>query len=434
MLGNVVCNVVDMVVQFWVSDGYLVLGEEVVLSSLLYFSMDVVIMCGFVLLEIDGIWFSGVISLIDVCLCDVSVDWCYWVVMGVLVFEVVGYCVLVLIGINGGFVYQVLVNGLGWLSISVDCDVWMVGKVLMIWIEFQVVNLMLFIVLSLGDDNWLLGFKVWLLQFMDIGFVVVVVLVVVVQMIFLDELVDVIVLVYDGSLIMECLMQSLIEIICELVKCGLIWCMVLFDKNLVVCVVCWMWWVSCNLFEMCYQLDQICIDLVCQICEFVEWVDNIEIDVWVQECEWQKVGFDVDVIIYCFELNYVCLLVIEELVQQVEWLQEVSCIEYVDNLEIIVVIIDGLGWDVVVVLDILNKILSELVWMLCEFESVDIKLVGMDQVLCCVQQQGEEYVCYVIIGICEFCEQLYLLLQQQYECVIQFQSSIELSLQSVIEC
>lgn len=432
-LGNAVRNAADMAAQSRASDGYLAPGEEVVLSSSPYSSMDAVTMRGFALPETDGIWSSGAVSTIDVRLRDVAADRRYRVVMGALAFDAAGHRALVSLGINGGPSHQVLANGAGWSSISADCEVQMIGKVPMIRIEFQVANPMSPTALSLGDDNRLLGFKIRSLQFVDIGPAAVVVVEDPALAIPEEHPVEAVAAADEGSSTMERLTQSPTETIRELAKRGPIWRMVLLDKNPVVRVVRWMRRVSRNLSEMRYQLDQIRIDSARQTRELAERVDNIEIDARVQERERQKAGSDVDAIIQRLELNHARLLAIEESAQQVERLQEASRTEHADNLETIVATTDGLGRDVAVVLDTLNKTLGESVRLLREFESVDTKLAGMDQALRRVQQQGEEHARHAITGIRELREQLHLSLQQQHDRATQSQSSIESSLQGVIE-
>ncbi|WP_411849798.1 FkbM family methyltransferase [Stenotrophomonas sp. LGBM10] len=432
-MGNAVRNAADMAAQSRASDGYLAPGEEVVLSSSPYSSMDAVTMRGFALPETDGIWSSGAVSTIDVRLRDVAPDRRYRVVMGALAFDAAGHRALVSLGINGGPSHQVLANDAGWSSVSADCEVRMIGKVPMIRIEFQVANPMSPTALSLGDDNRLLGFKIRSLQFVDIGPAAVVVAEDPALAIPQEQPVEAAPAVDEGSSTMERLTQSPTETIRELAKRGPVWRMVLLDKNPVVRVVRWMRRVSRNLSEMRYQLDQIRIDSARQTRELAERVDNIEIDARVQERERQKAGSDVDAIIQRLELNHARLLAIEESAQQVERLQEASRSEHADNLETIVATTDGLGRDVAVVLDTLNKTLGESVRLLREFESVDTKLAGMDQALRRVQQQGEEHARHAITGIRELREQLHLSLQQQHDRATQSQTSIESSLQSVIE-
>ncbi len=429
-LGNAVSSAADKAAQSRASDGFLAPGEELVLSSSPYASMDAVTMRGFALPETDGIWSSAAVSTIDVRLREVDASRRYRVVIGAIPFEGGGHRALVSIRVNGGPAHQVLASGAGWSSIVADWEIQVVGKIPMVRIEFQVANPMSPTALGLGDDNRLLGFKVRSLQLLDLGPASTAVAAAPV----IVETVEVADVPQDANTgVVGVFAQSPTETIRALAKRGPILRMLLLDKNPVVRVVRWMRRVSRNMEEMRRQLDLIRIDSARQTRELGERVDNIEIDARVQERERRRAGSNVDAIIEQLEQNHARLLAIEESAQEVGRMHEQRRDEHADSLESIIATTDGLGRDVAAVLDTLNTTLSESMRMLREFESVDNKLAGMDRALRLVQKQGEDHARHAISGIRELRDQLHLSLQQQQARSEQAQAGIESSLQGMIE-
>lgn len=429
-LGNAVSSAADKAAQSRASDGFLAPGEELVLSSSSYASMDAITMRGFALPESDGIWSSGAINTIDVRLRGVDASRRYRVMINAIAFEGSGHRALVSMRVNDGPAHQVLANSVGWSSIVADWEVQVVGKIPMVRIEFQVANPMSPTAIGLGDDNRLLGFKVRSLQLLDLGPASTAVAATPVVV----ETVEVADVPQDANAgVVGVFAQSPTETIRALAKRGPILRMLLLDKNPVVRVVRWMRRVSRNMEEMRRQLDLIRIDSARQTRELGERVDNIEIDARVQERERRRAGSNVDAIIEQLELNHARLLAIEASAQEVGRMHEQRRDEHADSLESILATTDGLGRDVAAVLDTLNTTLSESMRMLREFESVDNKLAGMDRALRLVQMQGEEHARHAISGIRELREQLHLSLQQQQVRSEEAQAGIESSLQGMIE-
>lgn len=430
-LGNAVRNAADKSAQSRASDGFLAPGEELVLSSSPYASMDAITMRGFALPETDGIWSSAAVSTIDVRLREVDAGRRYRVVIGAISFEVGAHRALVAMRINGGPAHQVLANTSGWSSIVADWEVQVVGKIPMVRIEFHVANPMSPTALGYGDDNRLLGFKVRSLQLLDLGPANVGVPPV-------APLPEAAVAVTEVQEVTSgrgggVFTQSPVETVHALAKRGPFLRMVLLDKNPVVRLVRWMRRVSRNMEEMRRQLDLIRIDSARQARELGERVDSIEVDARVQEREHRRTGSSVDAIIERLELNHARLLSIEESTQEAGRLQQQRRDEHADSLESIIANTDGLGRNVATVLDTLNATLSESMRMLREFESVDTRLAGMDRALRLVQKQGEEHAQHAIAGIRELREQLHLSLEQQQVRSEQAQVGIESSLQGMIE-
>ncbi|MBB3834813.1 FkbM family methyltransferase [Xanthomonas arboricola] len=268
-LDNAVRAAADTAAQDRGSDGTLLPGEQVMLSSLADPGTSALTLRGFGAFESDGAWTVGAAAQVEVRLRGVTLGARHRLILNALPFEAEGHRALIGMSINGGPSHHILRQGQGWQRVEADCPIKAKGAKGSLLIEFQIANPMSPSALSMGNDDRALGLKLGMLRIEEVDGATEAVEEVVAVPIDSDAKVP------AASSGLDTLPQP-DQLIHQLANRGPLLRKLLLDKNPLVRVVRWMRRVSRGMVSMQEQLDLIRLDSARQAYELSRRIDRSE--------------------------------------------------------------------------------------------------------------------------------------------------------------
>ncbi|MFO3704957.1 FkbM family methyltransferase [Xanthomonas codiaei] len=268
-LDNAVRAAADTAAQDRGSDGTLLPGEQVMLSSLADPGTSALTLRGFGAFESDGVWTVGAAAQVEVRLRGVALGARHRLILNVLPFEAEGHRALIGMSINGGPSHHILRQGQGWQRLKADCPIKAKGAKGSLLIEFQIANPMSPSALSIGNDDRALGLKLGMLRIEEVDGAT-------------EAVEEVVAVPIDSDANVPAASSGLdtlpkpYQLIHQLVNRGPLLRKLLLDKNPLVRVVRWMRRVSRGMVSMQEQLDLIRLDSARQAYELSRLIDQSE--------------------------------------------------------------------------------------------------------------------------------------------------------------